>query len=161
MGEVITVGIADLKVSGDPEAEIVTYALGSCIGVALWDEEARVGGILHFMLPDSKMNREKARTTPALFADTGLPLLFREAYHLGAEKSRIVVRLVGGANILNDNSLFNIGERNHRAATHILTGNSVRILAESVGGNESLSMRLHVGSGAVSVVTGAGESRAL
>jgi chemotaxis protein CheD len=161
MGKVITVGIADFKVSSDPEADIVTYALGSCIGVAIWDEVARVGGILHLMLPDSKMNSEKARSTPAFFADTGLPLLFREAYRLGADKSRIVVRLAGGANILNVSNLFNIGERNHRAVTQILTGNSIRILAESVGGNVSQSMRLHMETGEVSIVTAGGEPRAL
>ena len=85
MGELI-VGISDLKVSNNPADVLITYALGSCIGVAVFDPKARVGGLLHFMLPDSILNPNKARTMPAMFADTGITLLFKSCYAVGAEK---------------------------------------------------------------------------
>ena len=75
---------ADFQVSNDPRVTLVTYSLGSCIGVAIWDPTARVSGILHYMLPDSSISPEKAKTGPAMFADTGIPRLFRDAYALGA-----------------------------------------------------------------------------
>ncbi len=71
-------GVADMKVSSQQEEVLVTHALGSCIGVAIYDPVARVGGILHFMLPDSSLDAAKGQEHPYRFADTGLPQLFRE-----------------------------------------------------------------------------------
>ena len=82
----LTVGVSDMKVSNDPGAVLVTYSLGSCIGIAIYDSVVRVGGLLHFMLPESKLNLDKAKTTPCMFADTGIPALFKAAYKLGAKK---------------------------------------------------------------------------
>ena len=82
----LIVGISDLKVSNNPTDVLITYALGSCIGVAVFDPKARVGGLLHFMLPDSSLDANKAKTTPAMFADTGITLLFKSCYAIGAEK---------------------------------------------------------------------------
>lgn len=93
----VIVGIADCQISADPESVLVTYALGSCIAVAIYDPAARVAGMLHFMLPESGIDPGKARERPFMFADTGVPLLFRRAYELGADKKRMVVRVAGGA----------------------------------------------------------------
>ncbi len=76
----ITVDISDIKVSDDQNSVLITYALGSCIAVILWDPTRKVGGMIHYMLPLSSTSREKAKTTPAMFADTGVPLLFRTMY---------------------------------------------------------------------------------
>ncbi len=89
------VGVADMKVSRQPEEVLVTHALGSCLGVAVYDPVARVGGILHFMLPDSSLDPAKGQSHPHMFADTGLPQLFRECYRLGAQKSRLRVKVAG------------------------------------------------------------------
>ncbi|MDD5531533.1 MAG: chemotaxis protein CheD [Syntrophales bacterium] len=83
----LVVGVADLKVSDNPHDILVTYALGSCIGVAVFDPVSKVGGLIHFMLPDSTLDPEKAREKPAMFADTGIPMLFKSCYELGAEKN--------------------------------------------------------------------------
>ncbi len=72
------VDIADWHVSNDPRITLVTYSLGSCIGVVIWDQIVKVGGMLHFMLPDSSISADKATVNPAMFADTGLPRLFQE-----------------------------------------------------------------------------------
>jgi len=147
----IVVDIADLAVSKDPNATLITYSLGSCIGVAIWDPVARVGGMLHYMLPDSTLSPDKAASSPAMFADTGIPKLFRAAYELGATKQRLVVKIAGGAQLLDDHGTFNIGKRNYLALRKIFWKNGVMIAAEDVGGAISRTLRLHVGTGVVSI----------
>ncbi len=146
----IVVDIADLAVSQDPAATLVTYSLGSCIGVTIWDPAVHVGGMLHYMLPDSQLSPDKARASPAMFADTGIPKLFRAAYELGALKSRLVVKIAGGSQLLDDHGTFNIGKRNYLALRKIFWKNGVLIKAENVGGNISRTLRLELGSGLVS-----------
>jgi chemotaxis protein CheD len=126
---------------------IATYALGSCIAVAIHDPVASVGGLLHFMLPESSMNPDKARLNPFLFADTGIPLLFHAAYELGADKRRLVVRAVGGAQMMDENGVFNIGKRNHLSMRKILWKAGVMLHGEEVGGTMSRTVRLEVATG--------------
>lgn len=145
--QTVIVGIADCQVSNDPACALVTYALGSCIAVAIWDPVARVGGLLHYMLPDSGIDGAKSRERPYMFADTGVPLLFRRAYELGAEKRRMLVRVAGGAQVMDDNGVFDIGRRNYLALRRILWQAGVLIHAEDVGGTVSRSVRLEVPTG--------------
>jgi chemotaxis protein CheD len=147
----IVVDIADGRVSADPDDTIVTYSLGSCIGVAIWDPETHVGGMLHYMLPLSKIDKAKAEKNPWMFGDTGIPELFRKAYRLGAEKSRLVVKLAGGANILDKNGTFNIGTRNHLVARKVFWKNNILVDAEDVGGMTSRTLRLDLATGRVSI----------
>jgi len=91
------VGVADMKVSNRQTESIITYALGSCIGLIIYDPVVRVGGILHFMLPESSIDKEKASARPYMFADSGIPRLFKSAYKLGAVKQRMKVYVAGGA----------------------------------------------------------------
>ena len=142
-----------MKTSSDPEATLVTYALGSCIGVTLYDPVAKVGGLLHFMLPESQIDLEKSLRMPAMFADTGIPLLFREAYKLGAEKQRIRVKIAGGSQILDNSNFFNIGRRNYLTLQKILWASQVLIKAEDVGGQQNRRLRLEISSGKVWVKT--------
>lgn len=150
----LVVDIADMAVTTDPNIRLVTYSLGSCIGVAIWDPEARVGGMLHYMLPDSTLSPQKRSQNPAMFADTGIPALFRRAFELGAQKSRIVVKVAGGAQLLDDNGLFNIGKRNYVVLRKLLWKNGLLIAAEHVGGSCSRTLRLEVGTGRVTLRTG-------
>ncbi len=148
MGNSLVVGVGDCKVTGDPLAELVTYALGSCIAVAIWDPVSKVSGLLHFMLPDSAVDRNgNGKDHPFRYADTGTPLLFRGAYQQGAEKKRLVVRLAGGAAVVNDNGFFNIGKRNYAALRKILWKAGVMVHAEDVGGSVSRTVRMEAGSG--------------
>ena len=156
----VVVGMADGRVSGDPGQVLATYALGSCIALALHDPAARVGGMLHFMLPDSAIDPEKARRNPWMFADTGIPLLFRQAYEMGADKRRLVVRAAGGANVMDDAGLFQIGKRNGLAMRKILWKAGVLLKEETLGGSLSRSVYLEVASGAFRVRT-AGEACAI
>jgi chemotaxis protein CheD len=152
----LVVGVADCRVSNDPESVLVTYALGSCIAVMIHDPAARVGGLLHFMLPESGLDRAKAKENPYMFADSGIPLLFHSAYQLGAEKRRIVVTAAGGAQMMDQQGVFNIGKRNYLSMRKILWKAGVLIHAEDIGGLVSRTVRLDVASGQV-LMRGAGE----
>lgn len=147
----VVVDIADLKVSRDPNATLITYSLGSCIGIAIYDASARVGGMLHYMLPESSISPEKAKAAPAMFADTGIPKLFRAAYELGASKARLIVKVAGGSQLLDDNGTFNIGKRNYLALRKILWTNGVMIKAEDVGGALSRTLKLDIATGDVTL----------
>ena len=142
-----TVDIADFAVSNDPNTTLVTYSLGSCIGLTIWDPQARVGGMLHYMLPDASINPEKAKSIPAMFGETGIPLLFRSAYALGAVKGRLIVKVAGGAQLLGDSQLFDIGKRNYLILRKLLWKNGVLIEKEDVGGSLSRTIRLEIGTG--------------
>lgn len=154
----ITVGVADLKVSNDSRAVIVTHSLGSCIGVAVYDPQAKVGGILHFMLPEASLDANKAQNNPAMFADTGIPQLFKSCYHMGAAKNRMIVKVAGGSQVLDNSGFFNIGKRNYAALRKIFLRNNVLIGAEDVGGVSPRTLYLDIGSGKVWIkITGQGE----
>ncbi|MGQ9859480.1 MAG: chemotaxis protein CheD [Thermodesulfobacteriota bacterium] len=155
------VGIADLQVSNDVGEVLVTYSLGSCIGLLIYDPQAKVGGLLHYMLPDSSLDPSKAVEKPAMFGDTGIPLLFKSAYKLGLEKRRARVVVVGGAQILDDSGYFNIGKRNYAMLRKILWRNNVLIDAEDVGGNVNRTVYLELATGRIWVKTPGQEMREL
>jgi len=143
------IGISDLKVTNNPADSMVTYALGSCIAVAVYDPAAKVGGLLHYMLPDSTLDAGKAKETPAMFADTGIPLLFKSCYKLGADKKRMVVKVAGGASILDESNFFRIGQKNIMAMRKLFWNNNVLIDAEDTGKNFNRTVRLDVATGKV------------
>jgi chemotaxis protein CheD len=143
----LIVGISDLKVSNNPGDILVTFALGSCIAVAIYDPLVKVGGLLHYMLPDSNLDLNKAQEKPGMFADTGVPLLFKSCYRLGAEKKRIVVKVAGGASILDDTNFFRIGQKNITALRKLFWKNSVMIEAEDTGSNYNRTVRLDLSNG--------------
>jgi chemotaxis protein CheD len=149
----IIVGIADMKVTDDREASLVTYSLGSCIGVTLYDPAVKVGGLLHFMLPESKIDVQKAQKNPWMFADTGIPLFFKEAYKLGAEKRRLQIKVAGGSQILDDRGLFNIGKRNYMALRKLFWSNNVLVSSEEVGGEVNRTVTIELASGKVWIKT--------
>jgi chemotaxis protein CheD len=141
------VGISDLKVSNNPGDVLITYALGSCISIAVYDPKVRVGGLLHFMLPDSALDAGKAKEKAAMFADTGIPLLFKSCYAIGAEKKRMIVKVAGGASILDDGNYFRIGQKNITAMRKIFWHNNVLIDAEDTGRNCNRTVRLDIANG--------------
>ena len=154
----IIVGVSDMKVSNDVTSLITTYSLGSCIGIAIYDPVAHVGGIAHYMLPESELDPAKAEKNPYMFADTCIPLLFKSAYKLGAKKQRMRVVMAGGAQILDQKGFFNIGKRNHMAARKIFWKNKVMVDHEEVGGNVNRTVRLAVKNGKIWLkISGNGE----
>lgn len=145
----VVVGIADLAVSNNQTLTLATYSLGSCLGVSIYDPVARVGGLLHVMLPESKIDPDKARRQPAMFMDTGIPALFRAAYELSAEKYRVQICVAGGAQVMDSSGFFSIGKRNYESLKGLLNEHSLQIRAEQVGGMVSRSMYLNLATGEV------------
>jgi chemotaxis protein CheD len=144
-----TVGVADMKISNDPESSLVTYALGSCIAVVAYDPAARVGGLLHFQLPEAAGYEAQARNNPHKFGDTGILALFDAVYAAGAQKNRLVIGIFGGANMMQDERIFQIGLRNARSAKKILWQNSLFIKHEDVGGTTNRTITLELDSGLI------------
>jgi len=145
----VTVGVGDMKISNDPDVVIITHALGSCIGVTVYDPEVRVGGMLHYMLPDSRIDPVKAKKSPYMFADTGVPILFKACYKLGAVKQRMIVKVMGGSQIMDDAGIFNIGQRNYQILKRLFIKNNIQIEAESIGGTVNRTVRLYIATGDV------------
>jgi chemotaxis protein CheD len=147
----LVVGVADMIVSNDAGAELVTYSLGSCLGVTVYDPLKQVGGLLHLMLPESRIAPEKAGTAPFMFVDTGVPLLFKTFYNLGGDRSRAIIRVAGGAQFLDDQRTFNIGERNIRAFEEIIARNGLVIHTRELGGFNSRTLRFDLATGKVTI----------
>jgi chemotaxis protein CheD len=155
----ITIDISDAKVSDQPADLLVTYSLGSCIGVCLYDPVIHLGGMLHYQLPTSKMDPQRARAKPFMFADTGMRLLLDKLLALGASKKRLQVRLAGGATMATGPQGFDIGKRNYLAIRKILWGEAMFIDAEDVGGSVARNLYLDLADGTVTVRSGGQEKR--
>ncbi len=147
----IVIGVADMAVSNDPGKMLITYALGSCIGVTLFDPVAGVAGLLHFMLPSPKGKAEGTEVNPAMYASTGIPMLFKSAYELGAKKENMIVCAAGGAEILEDNGHFKVGSRNRTTLRKIFWKNNILLSADDTGGSSSRTLFVTVGDGAVTI----------
>lgn len=147
----IVVGVADLQVSAAPQAVLVTHALGSCIAVMAYAPALRAGGMLHYMLPLASNAPHKAAQRPAMFADTGIPLLFDELFKLGCKRSDLVIKVAGGAAMYEDHGKFNIGKRNHTILRKLFWKNNIMIAAEDVGGHKSRTVRMYLADGCVIV----------
>ena len=145
--EQIIVGVADCRVGHTPGQVLATFALGSCIGLSIYDPKAAVGGLLHYMLPESSLDAQKAQQNPFMFADTGIKALFQAVAANGAQPRRMVVRLAGGAHVLDSQGVFQIGKRNYLAARKILWKAGILISAEAVGGEVSRTIRLDLATG--------------
>ena len=147
MPELIRVGMADYKVGKAP-ATIISYGLGSCIGISLYDPQLKVGGLLHIMLPDSTQAR--GRDNPAKFADTGLPLMLKDVLALGASKARLVAKIAGGAQMFafaNATDVMRVGARNAEASKKMLKDLGIKLIAEDTGGTYGRTVSINLDDG--------------
>lgn len=151
----LVVGIGEMAVSDKADQVIVTHALGSCIAVCVYDPVSGVAGMLHFLLPESTINADRARQQPGAFADTGIPLLFQTAYKLGLEKKRAIVKIAGGAETSEATSAsLQIGKRNALAAKNLMWKNGVLIKSHDVGGTTVRTVHLSARDGRVQIFNG-------
>lgn len=142
-----TVGIADMRVTTQVDDILVTYSLGSCVGLTLYDPFVPVGGLIHCMLPLSKIDPAKAAQNPEMFTDTGVTLLIQRLLDLGAQKRRLVAKVVGAAKMLDESGVFNIGERNYVVLRKVLWKNNILIAAEETGGTIARTVFFHMAGG--------------
>jgi len=149
----IAVGMSSMAVSRNPDDVLVTYSLGSCLGVTMYDPVVKVGGMIHCMMPLSSVDRAKALKEPCMFVDSGVPLLLQSLFDAGLRKSRALVRIAGGATIAGEGELFRIGKRNYAVLRKILWKNGMFIAAEDVGGDVTRTIRLEIMTGRFLVKT--------
>ena len=153
MADLIKVGMADYKVGRAPST-LISYGLGSCIGVSLYDSQAKVGGLLHIMLPDSTQSR--ASENPAKFADTGVPLMLKDVLALGASKSRLVAKMAGGAQMFafaKATDIMRVGARNAEAVKEQLKSLGIKLIAEDTGENYGRTVQINLENGVYTVKT--------
>lgn len=153
MAELIKVGMADYKVGRYP-ASLISYGLGSCVGIALYDPVTKIGGLAHIMLPDSSQAR--STENPAKFADTALPKMLDDLQKLGAVKTRLTAKIAGGAQMFsftNTTDIMRVGERNAEAVRIILKKLDLRLLADDTGGNYGRTVELKLDTGVFRVKT--------
>ena len=146
-----TVGISEMIVSNNINETIITYSLGSCLGVTIYDPVAKVGGMIHCMLALSKIDQKKAAQKPAMFVDLGIPMLFKAAYELGAEKKRIKIKAAGCAQLMDPKGMFKIGQRNHTVLKKLLWKNNMLLDGEAVGQSVSRTMSLDIKTGITTI----------
>ncbi len=156
------IGIADYKVSATVGERLITYALGSCLGIAVYDPLAQVAGLLHVMLPSGVIDHAQMRARPAKFVDSGVPMLFKACYALGAQKSRMRIVVAGGARAGASMHVdhLHIGVLNVRALDTLLLRNGLRAEARDLGGARiSRTLCIDVTSGDVTVRVNSVERR--
>lgn len=146
---IITVGISDFAVSKSPDV-IVTYALGSCVGICLYDKSSSIGGLAHIMLPNSR-EAPQIQDNMKKFADTGIHMLLKDLEKVGINRNNITAKIVGGAQMFAGVSSFNIGERNVKAVKQVLDYFNIRILAEQTGDKIGRTVFFDVKTGNVDV----------
>lgn len=147
MSKIVTVGISDLNVVKDPDV-LVTYALGSCAGICLYDPMTKIAGLSHIMLPSSALSRDVSQ--PYKFADTAIVILVKKMESMGASSARIRAKVAGGAQMfacLNNSDLGNIGQRNVVAVKETLAHLHIPIMAEDTGKNYGRTVYFHADTG--------------
>ncbi len=160
--QTITVGLGELCVTNDPATSLACFGLGSCIGVCAYDPVSKVAGMAHIVLPESNHNSQGKAS--AKYADIAVPLLLEEMRKHGAVKSRLVIKLVGGAQMIQAmgfDSILEMGVRNLEVTKRTLASENIRLSAADVGGSQGRSVWLSVDSGKVTVRTAGVELKEL
>jgi chemotaxis protein CheD len=146
---VYTVGVADMKMSGDDSDMLITYALGSCLGIAVYDFNLKRAGLLHCMLPDSSLDRNKAAGNPYMYVDSGMKVLLDNFYRNGSLKKNLIIRVAGGSSskVNEEEDFFKIGHRNLVSLRKYLWNEGLMLKAHDVGGYGSRTVTLEVENG--------------
>ncbi|MGD9546788.1 MAG: chemotaxis protein CheD [Candidatus Krumholzibacteriia bacterium] len=147
----LMVDISDMKLSRDPDDVLVTYSLGSCVGLTLYDPVAVVGGMIHCMLPMSKIDPDKARLRPYMFVDTGVAAMLGELYAMGAQRQNLIAKVAGAGSPLGREETFRIGQRNYTILRKFLWKNNILIDKEDVGGSKARTLYLYMADGRTTV----------
>jgi chemotaxis protein CheD len=146
--EMVVVGLGEMQVSNDPHTVLACLGLGSCIGISAYDPVARVGAMVHVVLPHG--NVADCGKTPTKYANTALPAMVNQMESKGAVKSRIVIKVAGGAKIIHTvpvGSILDIGDRNITAVKSAVAENKMSIKAEDTRGTLGRSMWLNIDTG--------------
>jgi chemotaxis protein CheD len=143
----IVVNISDCKIVSGEAQDLITYSLGSCLGVSVFDPVTMVGGLIHCMLPLAKIAESKPNFNPLMFVDTGFTFMLNELFKMGASKKNLVVKAAGCAEFMDPQHYFNIGERNFTVFRKILWKNGIILKNSDVGGKISRTVILRMKTG--------------
>lgn len=135
MSDELNVGIADMKIAYSPRG-LISYALGSCVGICIIDKVKKVAGMVHIMLPLNNNSGDKKN--PFKYADTGIEEMVKQMESVGCMRGRMVAKIAGGARmfeIKGNSSIGNIGERNVVATKEILKKLNIKLISQDVGEN--------------------------
>lgn len=141
-----TVEVADMKIGKDGDL-LITYSLGSCLGLVVYDPVAKLGGLLHAMLPVSSLNPAKADRNPFMFVDTGISALFQALFDLGVPKNRMIIKAAGCGTPLGKDEMFKIGARNYIIMRKFLSKNNLALQSEDIGGTLSRTVHFDISLG--------------
>ncbi|PLX16681.1 MAG: chemotaxis protein CheD [Candidatus Muiribacterium halophilum] len=147
MPNMVSVGISDHKVSVNHDDILITYSLGSCLGVTVYDSQNNIGGLIHCLLPLAKVDPEKARNKPEMFVETGLPLLLKKMFELGARKNNLIIKAAGCGAPLQSAKSMKVGERNFVVFRKILWKNGLLLKGRDIGGTKPRTMLLDMKTG--------------
>ena len=138
-----------MKISGDDPDMLITYALGSCLGIAVYDFNLKMAGLLHCMLPDSSIDRNKAAGNPCMYVDSGMRVLLDNFYRNGSRKNDLMIRVTGGSSskVNEEEDFFKIGRRNFVSLRKYLWNEGLMLKAYDVGGYGSRTVTLEVENG--------------
>jgi len=151
MSSSINIGISDWKTNRG-EGILATYALGSCVGICLYDKTVKLGGLSHIMLPDSRSVNEQAALNRMKFADTAIPDMLSKMLQMGAVKARITAKIAGGALMFATASdKFNIGDRNVAAVKAKLQELKIPVISQDTGLNFGRTVFFYTEDGKVEV----------
>lgn len=148
----INIGISEFAVSNNADDILVTYSLGSCVGVSLFDPIAGVGGLIHCMLPSVSPVKKEEIINPITYVDSGVIIMLQKIFDLGGSRKSIICKVSGCGTTMNPTGdLFKIGERNYTMLRKVLWKNNIFVKGELVGGSEPKTMYLEIGTGKVFV----------
>lgn len=153
MSKTVIVGMADLKVARNPDI-LTTLGLGSCVGIVLYDNVSKVGGLAHIMLPNVAAASDKSNK--AKFADTAVDVLISEMMKIGGRKPNLVAKLAGGAHVFStaqSSDILKVGARNAAMAKEVLRKLGIPIRSEDCGGNYGRTIELLTATGELRVKT--------
>lgn len=149
----ITVGISDMKISRKPKDILITHSLGSCLGLAAWDPNKQVGGLIHCLLPRSAHQDVK---NPFMYVNVGVPLMIRTLVSMGCAKGCLIFKAAGCGRMLHITNQFDTGAQNLASLESLFAKNGVSLAAQDVGGSIPRTMSLDLESGLV-VITSQGK----
>ena len=148
-----TVGVADMMVSRQSSDILITHALGSCLGITVYDFKRNLGGLLHPMLPDSSIDKTKLQANPFMFVDSGLRLLLDKFYQAGSDKRNLIIRAAGGSSSKtnDEEDFFQIGRRNFVSLRKFLWDEGLMLKAYDIGGYGSRTVTLEIDGGRMTI----------
>lgn len=147
----LIVRIGDAKMSNQVEDQIITYSLGSCLGITFYDPIHHIGGMIHLMQPNSTIESYNKSINSYKYVDTGVPLILNQLEKMGLDKKKTEIKVAGASQLLDSKGIFNIGKKNFEALQNLLMSQQLWISAHDIGGTITRTLTLYIGTGRVEI----------